>query len=515
MSDSRTKNTIRNIIAGVFNKFIIIIMPFINRTAIIWILGAEFTGISSLFTSILHVLNLAELGFNTAVVYSLYEPMATKNKEQICKTVSMLKKIYYIVGTVMLIVGLMILPFINIFIKGTYPSSINIYFLYILYLSNSVISYYLFAYKECLLIADQRKDIASNIRTVVEIIKNVAQLIVLLVTKNFYFFLFITILSTVITNIIIEICTRKRYPFYKEFKENLKIPTKMKKQVSGLMINRVCDTFRNSFDTLIISSMFGLVATAIYSNYYYIYAALYGIMLEICNSMSASVGNSIIKKDEKENYKNMETFYWIFTWILGISTVCLGCLYQPFMKIWVGDSLLLPNKDMFLLTLYFYLINMNNIRNQYISGIGIWWKLKKTYIAEAIGNLILNIVLGKYLGITGVIIATIITIFVFNYLQRNKVLFNEYFKSENIHKFYINQIYYFFIVGLAFIVSYLLCSLFNKGIILHLIIRLGISIGISLIVLFIGLRISSYYYESKKFINDNILNKINRRKKNN
>ena len=508
MSDSRTKNTIRNIGAGIFNKLVIIILPFINRTAIIWILGAEFTGLSSLFTSILHVLNLAELGFNTAIVYSLYKPMADRDENKICEIVSLFKKIYTIVGTAILCVGLLILPFLPVFIKGSYPDSINIYVLYVLYLLNSAISYYLFAYKECLLIADQRRDIASNIRTIIEILKNVFQLIVLLITKNFYLFLVVAIIGTIITNICIEISTRKRYPFYKNIKGKLKIPKELKKQVSGLMINRVCDTFRNSFDSLIVSSFFGLVATAMYSNYYYIYSALYGITLIICNSMSASVGNSIIKKSEQENYNDMRTFYWLFTWIMGIATVCMGCLYQPFMKLWVGEDLLLSNRDAILFCVYFYLINMNNIRNQYISGTGIWWKLKSSYIIEAIANLLLNIVLGKLLGITGVILATIITIFLFNYLQRNRVLFKNYFKNEKMISFYKEQFYYMFIVIISFALSYLACSFINSSGILFLILRGTISVLITLLILFIGLRFSSSYSGAVKFLNNNIMKKF-------
>lgn len=513
MADNRTKNTIRNIGAGLFNKIVSIILPFINRTAILWILGAEFTGLASLFASILHVLNLAELGFNTAIVYSLYKPMADRDEKKICETVSLFKKIYTIVGTIIFFGGLLLLPFLPHLIKGSYPSSINIYLLYILYLLNSSISYYLFAYKECLLIADQRKDIASNIRTIVEITKNVMQFIILLITKNFYMYLIVAIIGTIVSNVCIEVSTRKRYSFYKKINSKLKIPKELKKQVSGLMINKICDTFRNSFDSLIISSLFGLVATAMYSNYYYIYSSLYGIMLVICNSMGASVGNSIIKKTEEENYNNMETFYWIFTWILGITTVCLGCLYQPFMKLWVGKDLLLSNYNMLLFCIYYYLINMNNVRNQYISGTGIWWKLKKSYIIEAIANLVLNIVLGKFLGITGVIFATIITIFLFNYLQRNKVLFANYFKNESIFKFYKSQAYYFFVVLISFVISYLLCDLIHLKGILELIVNGCIAVIIPSVILFVCLRFSSNYQFSLKFIKNNLLRRFKYKKK--
>lgn len=511
MSDSRTKNTIRNISTGLINRLISIILPFINRTAIIWTLGAEFSGLTSLLTSILHVLNLAELGFNTAIVYSLYKPMADKDEKRICEIVSLFKKIYAIVGTIILIIGLILLPFIPYLIKDSYPNAINIYFLYLLYLINTVISYYLFAYRECLLIADQRRDISQNIRTIISILVYGAQLLVLLLFKNLYMYLFVSIIGTIITNLFIAIFTRKRYPFYKTINVNLKMPKELKKQVSGLMINKMCDTFRNSFDSLIISSTIGLTATAIYSNYYYIYSALYSIMIAICSGMSASIGNSIVKKEEVENYNDMLSFSWIFAWILGITTVCLGVLYQSFMELWVGKDLLLSDINMFLFVLYYYVININNIRNQYISGTGLWWKVKTSYIIEAVANLLLNIILGKVLGITGVLLATIITIFFLNYIQRNRILFKNYFKNENVGTFYKEQLYYFVLTLVSFVISYYLCGFVIYVGVYNVILRGIIGFIVSTTILSVGLLTMKRYKETKKMIL-NIKNNLLRKK---
>lgn len=158
MVDSRTKNTVRNIGAGLINQVVSIILPFINRTIILWSLGVEFTGLSGLFSSILSVLGIAELGFNTAIVYSLYRPMSEHDENKICEIVSLFQKIYGIIGTIVLVLGMAIMPFLKYLIHGSYPNEINLYVVYFLYLLNSVISYYMFAYKECLLIADQRQD---------------------------------------------------------------------------------------------------------------------------------------------------------------------------------------------------------------------------------------------------------------------------------------------------------------------------------------------------------------------
>ena len=209
MKSGRTKNTTRNIGAGLIDRLVSLVLPFAIRTAIIWTLGAEFTGLASLFASILQVLSIAELGFNTAIVYNLYKPMADGDEKKICETVSLFKKIYRVVGFVMLIIGLAIMPFLPQMINGGYPSSINLYIVYLLYLVNSAASYFLFAYKECLLIADQRQDIAKNTRTAVKVLVYLSQLIVLLITKNFYVYLIVQIIGTILTNILIQFITVK------------------------------------------------------------------------------------------------------------------------------------------------------------------------------------------------------------------------------------------------------------------------------------------------------------------
>lgn len=500
MVDSRTKNTVRNIGAGLINQVVSIILPFINRTIILWSLGVEFTGLSGLFSSILSVLGIAELGFNTAIVYSLYRPMSEHDENKICEIVSLFQKIYGIIGTIVLVLGMAIMPFLKYLIHGSYPNEINLYVVYFLYLLNSVISYYMFAYKECLLIADQRQDMAQNMRTIVNILRYVAQFVVLLKSRNFYYYLIVAIIGTVVTNLGIQCITVRKYPYFKQIKKKQHIPKELITQMKGLMINKICDTFRNSFDNLIISSFIGLTATAIYGNYYYIYSAVYGIMLTICNAMSASVGNSIVEKDEYQNYGDLLTFSALFAVILGVCTALLACLYQPFMKLWAGENLLLSTFNMFLFCAYFYVINMNNIRNQYISGTGIWWKLKISYIVEAVANLMLNFILGKYFGITGVLLATIITIFVFNYLQRNTVLFKCYFKNSSYIKYLLEQFYYAIFAIVAVVISYSLCERTKLNDIWGLIIRGGIALVVSGIILCIGLFLSKRRYATINFI---------------
>ena len=459
MSDSRTKNTTRNIFSGLIYRGITILLPFVNRTVLLTVLGAEYTGLSSLFTSILGVLNLAELGFNTAVVYCMYKPMAEQNWNQVCYLLTLLRKVYKVVGTIVFCGGLCMMPFLRYLISGDCPQEINLYVLYFLYLVNSAISYYLFAYKETLLLADQRSDISNNIRTVVDTLRYLIQFALLLITKSFYIYVVIQIGGTIFSNLLIRKSTQERYPNVVCWtNQKLKIPEEMKKQTGALMVDRLCNIFRNSFDSIIISSLFGLVMTTIYGNYYYIYSAVYGILSVIGNSLAGSVGNSISCESKEKNYQDLRKFQFLFAGLNIVCTTCMVAMYQPFMQIWVGKNLMLSDRNMLLFCLYFYLINMNNIRNQYIDGAGIWNSLKGSYILEAFGNLFLNIILGKLFGVTGILCSTIFTIFVFNYAVRTHKLFKTYFAGKGEMRYNLDQAQYALIALVSAITVYTMCS---------------------------------------------------------
>ena len=186
MSDSRIKNSKRNLKSAIILQIINIILPFVVRTLILYKLGEEYQGLNGLFTSILQVLNLTDLGFSSAVVYILYKPIAIGDNDTVCALISYLKRVYRIIGIVILAIGLILLPFLKFLIKGSYPDEVNIYLLYLIYLSNSVISYWLFAYKTALLLAMQRADLTDKISSIIKSSMFIVQAVVLIILQIKY-----------------------------------------------------------------------------------------------------------------------------------------------------------------------------------------------------------------------------------------------------------------------------------------------------------------------------------------
>lgn len=214
MEIERTKNSIDSIIWGSINKFVGIFGPFITRTVIIYILGDEYSGLNSVFFSILNVLNLAELGFGNAIVYSMYKPIAENDVEKISALMNMYRKIYKYLGIFIGVLGIIFVPYVKYFVSKEIPGDISLEIVYLIYLGNTVVSYLLFGYKNSVLNAYQRFDIVSNIATIINMAMYLIQIIILCVIKNYYAYICIMLLATVCNNIVTAYVVKNKFPEY-------------------------------------------------------------------------------------------------------------------------------------------------------------------------------------------------------------------------------------------------------------------------------------------------------------
>lgn len=480
---NRVKNIKRNIISGIVNKTIMMLFPFVIRTIIIWKLGIEYVGLSSLFTSLLQILSLAELGVGTAIVYSMYKPLVENDTKLISALLNMYKKIYRIIGIVILSIGIIITPLLKFFISGSYPDDINIYILFIIYLVNTVSSYFLFAYKQSLLLANQRNDVENNILSISYFIMYILQIIAIVFTKNYYFYIIFLPICTIAINLIRNEYTKKKYPQYncsgelpKEVKQD------MKKRVFGLLLSRICQVCRNSFDSIVISMFLGLAILGKYQNYYYIINTIAGFLTIITTSIVAGIGKNIVIKTKEENYEEFELFQFGYNWIASWCTVCLLCLYQPFMEIWIGKDNLMPFSLVIFMCIYFYALRIGDVVAVYKEATGIYWEDRYRPILESVVNLVLNFALVYILGVNGVVISTIISILFINIPWAAVVLHKTYFKTSP-SKYFLNILKNIIILLFISILTYSMCLLVNEKIYMTLIIRGIICIVVPNIIL--------------------------------
>lgn len=459
--ESRTKKSINNIIGGLMFKLIALIFPFIIKVVMIKKLGVQYLGLNSLFTSILMVLSLSELGVGSALVYSMYKPMAENNVERICALLKVYKKFYRIIGLIISVIGLILLPFLKFLISGTYPKDINIYVLYIIYLVNTVLSYFLFAYKKSLWEAAQRNGIESRLAAITNAGMYIAQILALLFTSNYYVYIIFLPLSTLIQNLIRSVMVDRMYPQFecrgeleKGFIKELFV------KIKALLGHKIGSTVITAADSIVISSILGLEILAMYGNYYQIINALIGVVSVIYTAVTASIGNSIVVSDENKVYSNFKTLTFMNSWLVGWFSVCLYCLYQPFMKIWMGKNMLFPNYIVILFAIYFYSWLVRRIGLTYKDAAGMWEQdFWKPYVGVVV-NLVVNIILCKTIGVAGVLLSTIIVMVVIYFPWETWVLFKYLFK-RNPWDYLFRMFIYLVVTILICIVTNYLCNSIN------------------------------------------------------
>ena len=408
--NSRTTNVIRNMIGGVGGQIFTSILMFVCRTYFIKLLGATYLGVNGLFSNILSMLSLAELGIGPAIVFSMYKPIADNDELHIAKLMNFYKSAYRIVACVVAVIGLALLPFLNHLIKDTGGVE-NLRLIFILILSNTVISYF-YAYKGSMLNADQKSYITIIIRNIFSVILNVAQIIILLITHNYILYIVMGIITTFASNLTISIYVDKKYPFlvnYKNEKIDKDERKAIMKRVQGMMMHKIGGFVLNSTDNLVLSKFVGLVAVGVYSNYLMIINLVKTYVSFFSSSISASVGNLIAKETKEKRYEVFNAIFLAYFWIYALCFIAFWVLFKPFMIWWLGNDYLLGSATLFIVLLNFYCYGVQECINTFTNATGMFWETRYKPIAECIINLGVSIFLASKIGILGVFIGTLVS----------------------------------------------------------------------------------------------------------
>ena len=410
MKLERTNNATRNIIFGLVLKVYQVIVPFLMRTAMIYFMGVQYLGLNSLFTSVLQVLNLAELGVGSAMVFSMYKPIAEDDDVTICALMKLYKVYYRIIGSVIAILGIILTPFVPHLIKDEVPQGINVYVLYLLNLSATVLSYWLFAYKNSILQAHQRNDIVSKVSLITNTIQYGLQFLVLWLLHDYYVYVIVSLITQALTNIVTAIVANRLYPQFKaEGKVSENEVKVINKRIRDLFTSKIGAVIVNSADTIVISVFLGLITLAVYQNYYYILTSVIGFITIIFYSCTAGIGNSLVVETKEKNFHDLSKFTFIISWIAGVCSCCFLSLFQPFMEIWVGKELMLDYVAVVCFVVYYYIYEINQLLNVYKDAGGIWHEDRFRPLVTACANLGLNLLMVRIWGIYGVLLSTVLS----------------------------------------------------------------------------------------------------------
>ena len=465
-SNSRSANLIRNVFVSLLAQIVVLIVSFANRTFFIKLLGAEYLGIDGLFGSILNVLSLAELGLGSAIIFNLYKPIAEGDTEKAKQYLSFYSRAYTIIIFAVSAVGLCLLPFLRYIINSDdVKVNINLYAVYLLFLVNTVSSYFL-AHRQATLVVNQRQSTVSAVQMSVKIIALTLECVLLLIFKNYYLYLITKVITNYVQAVIISIIARRKYPELCT-RSNKKLAKKevsvLKKNVSALFLRRVAGIVLSSTDNLIINGYISTVMVGIYSNYTLIVSSVQTVTVQMFSAMTATIGNYVASKKKEDVEALFKVYTYAIYLVYGFCSICLYTLTNPFIKLLWGEEYLLSKLTLLIIVINFFFYGFQTAINVFRDTTGLFVQGKYRALVSAVVNVFFSLLLVKFMGISGVILATVISRVAVSAWYDPFVLYKHYFKSR-VSVYYARVILYTAVTVAVCFLSDFTVSLFGGGI---------------------------------------------------
>lgn len=479
---SRTQNVARNLKTNIGFQITNILIKFILRTVFIYILGKEYLGINGVFSNILTVLSLSELGLGTAIVYDMYKPIAVNDKIRENQLFCFYKYVYAIIGVIILAIGMCLIPFLK-YIVSDVPNVSNIYMIYILQLLSTSASYF-FAQYRSLFDAHQFNYINTRNNWFFAILKTIIQTVSLLLYKNYILFLVIDLAISVLSNYIISIKCKKFFPYINngEKKIDLMYGKHVLSNAMSMFSIKVGITVVNATDNLIISSFISTVLVGIYSNYSMLTSVITASTMMISSSLQASVGNLCVNKNHNKMREVFEKVLFLYSSLYALICIGMGTLVNTFISVWAGPDYVLADATVFVIILNLYLTGVHQPLEVYIYADGMFKYFRVKPWIEAGINVIISILLVKPLGITGVFLGTTLSHLFTTFWYDALIVCRKsiHLQVRRYYKLYFEYATVTF--ALAFILNYLFKSVFKFSYtILFFIVEGGIVVLIYLI----------------------------------
>ncbi len=498
---TRTENSTKNMYTGLINQFLTLILRFITRTVLIKYLGTEFLGINGLFSNILTMLSLADLGIGSALVYALYKPIAENDYERQTIIIKYMQKTYHTIGLIIIGIGIIISPFLSYIIKEK-VTIINIYIVFFMYLFQTASTYLFFPSRIEFLGANQKRYIYNNINSIIIILSNIFQIIILIIFRNFYLYLITVILFNVIQEFIIAIKTEKKYPFIKN-KINKSLTKEEKKDIfkdcGALMIYRTNYVILTATDNIIISKYIGLVAVGLYSNYLLVTNSITNLLSIFFNSITASIGNLHVYNEKEKEYFIFKITNFITVTLFGISCVGIYVLINNFITIWIGEEYLLSKSFVIIVTINLYIEGLRKLLATYRTSYGLFRQAKIIPIIGAVTNIIISIILVQRIGIFGVLLGTLISNMI-SFMWYDPLLIYKKVFNKNVFNFYISNILYIILfVGIS-IICEKICQLITISGLIGFVIEGLICVIVSILIIFIIFNKTKHFEYLKEIV---------------
>lgn len=436
---SRIKNLTLSSAFGVFEQLSVYILSFVYRTVFLLVLSKEYLGISGLFTNILQVFSLTELGVGSVIAYRLYKPIKESDIEMCHALMHFYKNIYRVIAVIVFLMGCMFYPFLDSIIADTneIPKDVNIYVVYWLYVLQSVVSY-LFVYTQSLLSADQKSYIVSFANSLYNMLSTIGKILVLVVFKSFIGSLIIGIFASIFYNFLFAYIVKRSYRdvFQGDLLLNRLQKIEIFKDTGSLMCHKIGYVVLNSTDSIILSKYIGMAVLGVYSNYSMIATALDAILNKMLGSFVSTIGNLCLDENKENIYKVYKDLLFINFWLVSFCTVCFFSLVNSFVTIWLDDSYMLNIDVVIIISVNMFFNSAGIINSVFINANGLFVKDRIRPVIQAVVNLVVSVYLVKKMGIAGVFIGTLVSNILTTWWRQPLIVFKCVFGKNPLYFFY-------------------------------------------------------------------------------
>jgi len=462
----RTDNIFRNMESTVFAQIPLFLISFVVRKVFMLVLGEHYLGLNGLFSNILAVLSVVELGFGASITYNLYQSLASADVERLKSLMCLYQKVYTAIGLSIIALGASLTPFLGFFMEELPDDVQHVETVYLLHVLYSGIPYFS-AYKESLMFADQKKYIGTVIHSCAQIVCHIVQLILLAVFRNYVLYAACLVVTAVVINIWVSAAASRRYPFLleKDVRPLSREDTsEIRRNVGAMVCHRFGAAAVNGTDNILIAKFVSLAAVGRYSNYAVILNALNQVLERLYADMMASMGNLSVVEKEDRKLRAFHDQNFFSAWLIGFCAICLRHLYNPFITLWLGEEFLFPQEIVTVIVLNFYLSFMRKPVVYTKEAMGLFWYDRYVPLVEAALNLVLSIILSQPLGTLGILLGTTISMILVPFWIQPVILYRMGL-GGNPASYFIRFGVYTAVTVLAGWVTGWLCGLLPGGII--------------------------------------------------
>lgn len=494
----RTKKSIRNATLSIIMNVIMILIGLVSQKIFLHILGTEYLGISGLFSNIISMLAIVELGIGPAIIYNLYRPIKENDTVKIKALINFYKKVYNIIAILIFILGILLIPLLPYILKDANIPE-NIVIIYILFLTDTFVSY-LAAYKQSILYANQENYIINIIHIVYLIVMNFSQLFLLYLTENYYLYLITKIICRLLENVVISLVVLKKYPIF-FIKNQEKVDSSTSKDIltrtKGLIFHKIGTFIVDGSDNIIISTFLGIKMVGLYTNYSLILNAVTNLTTQVFSAITSSVGNLLVSVNKEKNVEVFKNIYFINFVMATIISVGFLCCIQPFISIWIGKKYLLSSFIVITLAINLYIKILSRTMNTFKEAAGIFYEDRYVPILQSVINIIVSILLSYCLGLAGVFIGTIVSNLLLHLYSYPKYVYKQLF-SNGVISYFKNFIKYLFIFILILVICYLITFVvIVNNVFLQLLLNIIISLILSITIIVVAFRKTSQFIYCK------------------